>query len=291
MRVAVIGLGGVGGYIAASLTKQSHEIVGFAKGEHLGKIKKNGIKIIEDTKEWSVPLDVKTLQEIDGYFDIVLFCVKSYDLKSSYESIKNHINNNSIILSLSNGVEHGDALRKWSDSIILDACIYIISHIEDLGIIRKKSNVFALVFGKVNKASELVKSIFDEASLRVKVVDEIKTAIWKKYIFISAFATLTSYYNESIGYIYKHHYYETKATLLEIANVADAKGIDIFYEIKKSLDIARSLPYEVSTSMHLDFKNKKRVELETLCGYIVKEAKRSEVKTPLMSKMYKRLLN
>jgi 2-dehydropantoate 2-reductase len=42
--------------------------------------------------------------------------------------------------------------------------------------------------------------------------------------------------------------------------------------------------------MHLDFKNKKRDELETLTGYVVREGKKSGVVTPLMQKMYEALL-
>ncbi len=290
MRIAVVGLGGVGGYIAANLTKTTHKVVGFARGEHLQKIKENGIKVIEDTKEWSVSLDAKTLEEADGYFDIVLLCVKSYDLKSSYEAVKEYIDSKSIILSLSNGVEHGDELREWSDAIVLDACVYILSHIERAGVIRKKGKVFALVFGGDRKAKRVLEPIFDEASLRIKMPQEIETAIWKKYIFISAFATLTSYYNESIAYIYKHYYDEAKETLKEIANVADAKGIVIFDEVQKALDIAKGLPYDASTSMHLDFKNKKRDELNTLSGYIVTQAKNLEVEVPNMQKMYRELL-
>lgn len=40
MRVAVVGLGGVGGYIAANFTKTFNDVVGFARGEHLEMIKK-----------------------------------------------------------------------------------------------------------------------------------------------------------------------------------------------------------------------------------------------------------
>ena len=290
MRVAVVGLGGVGGYISAFLAKTSLEVVGFARGEHLLKIKKDGLKIVEDENNWSVELNVKELAEADGYFDIVLFCVKSYDLEESYKAISPYIDSNTIIISFSNGVSNGDTLRKLSSSKVLDGCVYILSHIEKAGVIRKKGKVFAAVFGGLEDEAGVLKTIFDEAGLRVKVPSDIKMAIWKKYIFISAFAALTSYYDKSIGFIYENYFDEAKALLQEIANVAKSKNIDISDEVQIALQTASKVPFESSTSMHLDFQNKKRVELETLCGYIVKEAKLSGVKTPLMSKIYQKLL-
>ncbi len=290
MRIAVVGLGGVGGYIAASLAKTSHDVVGFARGKHLSAIKEHGLKVVEDTQEWHVEIDARTLDEADGYFDIVLFCVKSYDLKESYEVISAHINSKTILLCFSNGVSHGDELRELSQSKVLDGCVYILSHIQEPGVIRKKGKVFASVFGGLEKETSLLKSIFDEAGLRVKTPSDIKTAIWRKYIFIAAFATLTSYYDKSIGYVYEHHFNEDKEALNEVASLAYAKGLDIFDEVQKSLDIAKGLPYDASTSLHLDFQNKKRDELETLSGYIVKESKKLDVKVVLMQKMYEELL-
>ncbi|MCD6433441.1 MAG: 2-dehydropantoate 2-reductase [Sulfurimonas sp.] len=289
MRVAVVGLGGVGGYIGASLAKTSNEVVGFARGKHLDEIKKSGLKIVEDSSSWYVKIDARELSEADGYFDVVLFCVKSYDLKSSYEAISQHIDSNSVLISFSNGVSNGDELRKLTDSHVLDGCIYILSHIEKAGVIRKKGKVFAAVFGGEADSTKLLSQIFDEAKLRTKTPDDIKTAIWKKFIFISAFATLTSYYDKSIGYIYENHFNEAETLLKEIASVARAKGIEIFDEVEKALDVASKVPYDSSTSMYLDFQNKKQTELETLCGYIVKEAKIGEVQTPLMSKIYIKL--
>lgn len=289
MKIAVVGLGGVGGYIAASLSQTFHEVIGFARGEHLLKIQENGLKIIEDDNSWSAAFDTRTLDEADGYFDIVLFCIKSYDLQESYKAISSHVNSQTILLSFANGVSHGDELRELSSCVVLDGCVYILSHIEEAGVIRKKGKVFAAVFGGNDKAATVVKNLFDEAGLRAKASDNIKTDIWKKYIFISAFATLTSYYDKSIGYIYEHHYDELKSLLNEIANVALAKGINILDEVQKSLDIAKGLPYDSSTSMHLDFVNKKRNELETLSGFVLNEARIYGVKTPLMEKMYKEL--
>lgn len=289
MRIAIIGLGGVGGYISASLAKSGYNVVGFARGQHLWKIQKNGIKIIEDSKTWITPLDARILEDADGYFDVVLFCVKSYDLQISFEEIKPFTNSKTIMLSFSNGVSNGDILRSLSDSIVLDACIYILSHIEDAGVIRKEGKVFATVFGGDENATKTLKSVFEEANLRVKTPADIKTAIWKKYIFISAYATLTSYYDSSIAYVNEQHYDEAKELLTEIADVAKAKGIDIEDEIEKSLQTASKLPYDSSTSMRLDFQSRKKTELESLSAYIVKEGLLHGVKTPLMEKMYKEL--
>jgi len=292
MRVAVIGLGGVGGYIAASFAKAGVDVIGFARGEHLKAIQTQGIKIVEDENCWDVDLDARALDDLDGYFegsfDAVLFCVKSYDLADSYEHIKSHIDNKTILISFSNGVSNADTLRGLSNSRVLDGCVYILSHIESAGVIRKKGKVFAAVFGGEKNATGAFSSLFEKAQLRFKTPDDIETAIWKKYIFIASFATLTSYYDKSIGYIYEHKRDEARELLKEIANVAKDKGIDIEVEIDKALETASKVPYDSSTSMYLDFKNGKKVELENLSGYI---ANYEGVKTPLMKKMYEKLLN
>ena len=291
MRDAVVGLVGVGGYIAASFAKSGIDVIGFARGEHLKAIQTQGIKIVEDENCWDSDLDARALDDLDGYFegsfDAVVFCVKSYDLADSYEHIKSHIDEKTLLISFSNGVSNAETLRELSHSVVLDGCVYILSHIESSGVIRKKGKVFAAVFGGEIDATQKLATLFEKAQLRFKTPEDIETAIWKKYIFISSFATLTSYYNKSIGYIYEHNKDEARELLREIANVAKDKNINIEAEIDKALQTASKVPYDSYTSMYLDFKNSKRVELESLSGYI---ANYEGVKTPLMKKMYEELL-
>ena len=288
MRVAIIGLGGVGGYICASFAKAGVDVVGFARGEHLSSITKNGLTIVEDEAQRSVEIDAREINMADGYFDAVLFCVKSYDLQESYNEISPFIDKNSILISFANGVDNAQKLKEMSNSIVLDGAIYILSHIQSAGVIRKKGKVFAAVFGPDNTASNKIAKLFEDAKLRYKVESDIKTAIWKKYIFISAFATITSYYNTTIGEVYEKHYDEIKELLEEIALVAKSYGVEIDDEVQKALNTASKLPYDASTSMYLDFKNGKKTELESLSGYV---AKTKGVKTPLMRKMYEALIN
>ena len=290
MRIAVVGLGGVGGYIGASLAKTEKELVCFARTEHLKQVQKNGLTIVEDETIWTQKLNAQTLEEVDGYFDIVLFCLKGYDLEDAFRKISKNIDAKTVIVSFSNGVSNAELLRDLSESVVLDGCIYILSHIEEYGVVRKKGEVFAAVFGGEKSATDSLNAIFKKANLRTKTPTDIKTAIWKKYIFISAFATLTSYYNKSIGHIYKHHKDEAQKLLVEISLVARGLGVEINAEIEKSLQTASRVPFDSSTPMHKDFKNKKRDELKTLSGYIVQKAKELNIEVPLMEMMYRELL-
>ena len=290
MRVAVVGLGGVGGYIAASFAKTSYDVVGFARGAHLEAIKKDGLRIVEDEQTWAIPLDVRELHEAEGSFDVVLFCVKSYDLVQAYKALEHTLHPKSILLSFSNGVANGDTLRALSDARVLDGCVYILSHLESEGVVRKKGKIFAAVFGGEKEAVATLSALFDEAALRYKTPENIQEALWKKYLFISAFATLTSTYNKSIGALMQENLQEVQSLLEEINSVAKAKGIDISAEVQKALDTAASLPYDASTSMHLDFQNHKKTELEALSGYILREAQRYQIATPVMQRCYERLV-
>jgi len=144
MKIAVVGLGGVGGYLAASFAKVGLDVTGFARGVHLEAIQKNGITVQEDKELWNTPLAAKELREAEGEFDIILFCVKSYDLSDSYRQIVHCVNEQTILISFSNGVNNGDVLRELSHARVLDGTVYILSHIEKAGVIRKKGKLFAV---------------------------------------------------------------------------------------------------------------------------------------------------
>jgi 2-dehydropantoate 2-reductase len=287
MKILVVGLGGVGGYIAANIKKAGFDIDGVARGEHLKAIKENGLKIIEDDKTYTVDLDVYQIDELKELYDVVIFCVKSYDLEDACKNVLKNIKNDALIVTFLNGVGHFEKLSTLCDNEISQGVIYILSHIKSPGVIRKKGKVFAAVFAEDKKG--ILKEIFKKSSLRYKISSDITKDIWKKYIFISAFANLTSYYDKSIYEVYNQHTTQTKEVLCEIAKIAKAKGIDIDEEVEKSLKTASSLPKDASTSMHKDFKNSKKTELEALSGYLVNEAKRLNINIPQISKIYAKL--
>lgn len=298
MRVAVVGIGGVGGYIGAKLCsligtqKKKYEIVFIARGKHAQAVKENGLKVVEDEGEFiATPTAIFTAEEAEGSFDLVLVCVKSYAIQEALSSLKKNIREDTVVMTFANGVNNAQTIKALVDAKVINGCAYILSHIESAGVIRKRGKVFAVSFGDNQWSGEslYIDYMFKDADLRSKFSEDIETTVWKKYLFISTFASLTSYYDISINEVYKQHLNEVKELLKEIASIAKAKGIEIENEIEKALKTASSLPNDASTSMHLDFQNNRQTELDALSKYIVDEAEILSIDVPVMSRIYKAL--
>jgi len=298
MRIAIVGIGGVGGYIGAKLCsligtqKKKYKVVFIARGDHAEAVKKGGLRVVEDDGEFTaVPTEVCTAKEAKGTFDLILVCVKSYDIHDAVLALTKNIRTDTVLMPFSNGVNNAQIISKMVDAKVINACVYILAHIEAPGVIRKQGSLFAAVFGDPVWFGEslYIDYMLKDAGLRTKFTEDIDKAVWKKYLFISAFASLTSYCDCGIKTVCDSHYHEAETLLREIASVAKGKGIDIDTEVNKALKTATSLPAEATTSMHLDFQHHRRTELDTLSGYIVNEAKSLGVDVPLMRKFYDEL--
>jgi len=289
MRIVVAGIGGVGGYIGGHLCSTDEEILFLARGEHGRKIEEEGLTVREDGGELVVRPDlVTTVEDLEGEIDILLLCVKSYDIEETVACLAKNITSETIIVSFSNGVSHKEEIEALVDAKVLHGAVYILAHKERAGVVVKKGKVFAALFGdrRYPKETALLSDLFERARLRYKAPDRIEEALWKKYLFISAFAALTSYFDTTMRQVSLLHRNWAETLLKEIADVAEAKGIDIQSEIPKALQTADGLPEDASSSMHLDFQKGNRTELETLCGYVVREGQKLRLPTPMMSKIY-----
>jgi len=130
------------------------------------------------------------------------------------------------------------------------------------------------------------------AGIDVTVSDKISTAIWEKFIFISPTATSTSYFDSTIGKVLEENIETVLKLIEEVKSLALAKSITISDDISgKTLATMKLMPYEVTSSMHRDYLNQKpQTEVESLTGYIVREAEKFGIAAPTYLKLYEGLL-
>ena len=144
MRIAIVGLGGVGGYFGGKLARtyaggERHEIIFIARGEHLKAIQKRGLKLFTAEADYIAWPNVATDRPaMAGPFDLVLLCSKSYSLESSARLVQKNIGTDTIVIPLQNGIESAVRVRNVLPAAdIVSGSVYIISHIET-GVIRQE---------------------------------------------------------------------------------------------------------------------------------------------------------
>ena len=305
IKIIVAGIGGVGGYFGGLLAKKYHnspevEIDFIARGEHLKRIQKNGLKVIAGAKTFTAIPEIATDHPSEiGIADYILICTKSYDLEAVLGQLKPCIDKNTILLPLLNGVEGAEIIRALlPGNIVLDGCVYIISRLKEAGVVENTGNIQKLYFGiekTTNPRLITLENILFDADIEATLSKNITSTIWEKFLYISPVATATSLFDNSIGEILAD---SNKREFLfrlidEVAEIAFTKEIITNDEITSKIrDKLKLFPYDSTSSMHSDFKiHKQRTEIETLTGYIVREGLKLGIAIPGFEKAYKELID
>lgn len=302
-KIIIAGIGGVGGYFGGLLAKhyfgkENIEIIFFARGQHLKEIQNNGLKVIEGENEFTAKPKFSTDNPLEiGAADLIIISTKSYDLENVLQQLRPCITDSTIILPLLNGIDSKEKIKsKYPNNLVLDGCVYIASRLKQAGVVENIGNIQTLYFGLDNSTSDklfALEKLFKEANIDATFSQNISTIIWEKFIFLSPIATATSYFDKCIGEIISDHKsFETvKLLIAEVIQLAKVKNIEIPEDImEKTLTKLKSLPYEITSSMHDDFKSKKsKNELQNLTGYVIKESENHNIMTPNYSKMYANL--
>jgi 2-dehydropantoate 2-reductase len=302
-RIGILGLGGVGGYFGGLLAKayfdsDAIEIIFIARGETQKAVTQNGLKIISDTNEVIVfPNLVSNDSEEIGELDYLICATKTYDIESSFESIKSCISQNTIILPLYNGVDATERIQLlFPENMVLQGCAYIVSMIVSPGVIRKLGHFEKLYFGSrtapISKLNAL-QSIFEKAAIESYLSESIEETVWEKFIFISPLASATSYLDQNIGAILNNP--ANKAIYIsllnEISAVAAAKGLAMPNDsIAQTIIKLEKSPQDATSSMHRDLLAGRNTEVLSLTEYVIKEGEKYGVVTSTYQMILEKLL-
>lgn len=301
-KILIVGLGGVGGYYGGLLAKcykndPEVDIYFLARGEHLKKVQENGLKIITENESFIAHPTLATDNVLEiGKVDYVIMTTKSYDLESTIQQIIPCIDEKTVILPLLNGADISSRIRNILPEIeVWEGCVYIVGRLNEPGVVESSGGVHDLFFGAEKGSNDLLlfmNTILKDAGIKANLREDIRMVIWRKFIFISVTASLTSYFN--VGFRDLLTDVERKATTMaflnEVTNVAVAEGIHFDSDIiETTVRHIERLPFETTSSMHSDFRAGRNAELETLTQIVIKLGKKYGIKTPLYKKVFESL--
>ncbi|MGP8080568.1 MAG: ketopantoate reductase family protein [Dehalococcoidales bacterium] len=307
-QVCIYGTGGVGGYFGGRIAEvfaapqfSEYAVYFIARGAHLEAIKQHGIivKTPERTISARPNLATNDINEIPSP-DLVLLCVKSYDLNQAVMAIKPKMKDSTVIIPLLNGVDIYDRIRLILDNgIVLPACLYLGTHIESPGVINQSGGNGIIISGPDRKipgyTGEKVKAFFQKTGITYEWYDDPLPKIWEKYMFIAAFGLVTARYGEGLGTIManQEHRKMARGIMEEINAIASMKNIKLPEDIvEKSMGKAFNFPNDARTSYQRDIESGSRFNEGDLFGAtIIREGKALGVATPITESVYKRIMD
>ena len=130
MKIAVLGIGGVGGIIGGVLARKEEETYFIARGKTLEAIRRGGLHVESALfGDFTVrPRKIAKTADDFGVMDAVIISCKGYSLKDACRIISTMVGSDTLVVPLLNGVGVSDMMKPLLPPCILaDGVIYVFS--------------------------------------------------------------------------------------------------------------------------------------------------------------------
>ncbi len=298
MKYAIMGAGGVGGYFGARLAAAGDEVAFIARGAHKEAMKANGLKVHSPLGD----VHLETVEVMDdpddvGLCDLILFCVKLWDVEAAAETIRPLLSNDTCVAPIQNGVSvTGTLSRLLGAKHAIGAVTQISASIEAPGVIRHHGDFARLIFGELDGSdswrTECLEAACASAGIEARISRNIEVEIWEKFIFLAPMAGATAFYRAAIGEVRDDPERRARfeAMLRETAALGRARGVALPDGLEERLlGFVAGLPPGMKSSMQLDLERGKRLELDWLNGEVVRLGQELGVETPENAAVYEAL--
>jgi 2-dehydropantoate 2-reductase len=287
MRIAVVGAGAVGGFFGAKLAAASNDVAFVARGPHLAAMRQAGLTV--ESAQGSLRVDDALFTDDPaqiGKVDLVLFCVKSYDTESAAQSLAPMIGRETAILSLQNGIDNTDKLKRlYGDTQPLAGVVYLGSQLSRPATIRHSAGgriIFGELGGQVHERTRAIEQALSSAQIPCEMSTEIRHVQWRKLLWNAPFCAISCLTRATVKDIVDSDSLTKLALdcMKEVRAAAKTQAIDLSPALfDETLSFSRSLG-DFKPSMLQDLEAGKPLEFEAFNGIVVKFLQRAGQEAP-----------
>lgn len=224
--------------------------------------------------------------------DLIIIATKFDGLNQAVKNIKNFVSENTIIMSLLNGVTSEEIIAKtYGEEKLLYS--YFIGHSAvRTGRYVTHDDFNILVFGAKNGIDErvlAVKDLLDKASVKYEIPQDIKYSLWRKFMLNVSTNQPSSILKMTFGDMQANKNFIKFATHImeEVALIAKAEGINNSENlVKDGLDALAMMCPEGKTSMLQDVEAGRKTEVDMFAGTVIELGKKHGIATPYNQVLY-----
>jgi 2-dehydropantoate 2-reductase len=305
MRIAVFGIGAVGGCVAARLALAGADVAVVARGATLAAIREHGLTLrYRGTEQTAAIRAVADPAEL-GPQDAVIVCTKAYSLASAAPAVAPLLGPETAIVPTQNGIPwwyfhragppfegepvtavdpQGVLLRALPPERVVGCVTYVAASVPRPGVVEQVSSgrfVLGEPDGSTSARIEPIAAALRRGDFEIVVTDRIRDAVWMKLWGNVALNSVSALTLARVGEMATNPGTRRVMTLMmeEMRGVAGKLGVRLEMDVEARLDQAARLG-GFKTSMLQDMEAGRPLEIDALVGAVSEFGRRLGVPTP-----------
>jgi 2-dehydropantoate 2-reductase len=279
--IAVLGAGGVGGFVAAALARADADVVVVAREQTASQLAAGGFSV-HSRVLGDFGARPRVCAELTIEVDALLVATKATGLRPALARIKTAPR---LVVPLLNGLDHLVALReRFGAEHVAAGVIRIESDRRSPGVIVQTSPSCRIDMAtqRAALAPELARlaATLQAAGIPVRVEADERGVMWSKLVRLCALALTTSASERPVGFVRTDPRWRSalENAIAETARVANADGANLqAADTLAELDGAHA---ELGSSMQRDIAAGRETELDAIAGAVLRAGARHGLACP-----------
>jgi 2-dehydropantoate 2-reductase len=285
--IVILGPGGVGGFLAAALTRAGVDVTLIARTRSADAIDAGGGLRVRSVRLGDFTAQPRLGTAASGKVGALLVATKAVGLEEALQRVEGL--EPGIVLPLLNGLDHLAVLRERYGTRAVAGSIRIESTRVGPGEIEQTSPFLRIDMAsadpQMRAPMEQLAALLEQADVPARIMDSEAQAMWGKLVRLNAIACATSAWDVPLGEIRSdpERRAALEACVRESAAVARAEGADVDpRDTMAELDEAHA---ELRTSMQRDIAARRMPELDAIAGSVLRAAARHGLACPEIERL------
>jgi len=283
--IAVLGPGGVGGFLAAALARAGDDVVVVAREETAALIAAEGIAV-RSLRLGDFTAHPRAASRLEEPVAALLVATKAGGLPAALERVDGQPG---LAVPLLNGLEHMETVRARFGAAVAAGTIRIEADRPAPGRVEQTSPFLRVDLASADPALrphlEALEARLEAAEVPARVSDSEADVLWGKLVRLNALACTTSAVDRPLGFIRDDPDWRAAlhACISEAAAVARAEGAEIPPErVVAELDDAHAT---LGSSMQRDIASGRAPELDEIPGAVLRAGARHGLRCPTIARL------
>ncbi len=313
MKIAIVGCGAIGGYVAAKLALAGEAVTVIVRGATLAAVRERGITLQLGDGRTLVARNVTATSDYAaaGPQELVILAVKAHQLEGVARQVPQLLGPDTAVVTMQNGIpywyfyRHGGPLegtivrsvdpegtlgRLIPAERVLGCVVYPATELLAPAVVKHiEGDRFPIgeLDGSVSERARRISECFTRAGLKSPVLEDIRAEIWLKLWGNLTFNPISALTRSTLADICQFPPTRDLAAtmMMEAQAVAEKLGIRFRVPLERRIAGAEKVGHH-KTSMLQDVEAGRAPELEALLGAVVELGRLTQTPTPHIDTVY-----